>query len=78
MDRIYVLAKFEGEDVKRTLHLLRGIEGVKRADMVTGTHDIVIVVEGTHLPALLATVVREIRMVPGIHGTETLVVISDG
>jgi len=77
MERIYVLMKVEGEEIKKVIAAVKAIAGVKRADPVTGTHDLVITVEGEALPNLLGTVVRDIRAAKGIAETETLVVISD-
>ncbi|PKP59700.1 MAG: AsnC family transcriptional regulator [Candidatus Altiarchaeales archaeon HGW-Altiarchaeales-2] len=61
-------------DVRKTL---RKIKGVKSADLITGRHDILALVEGTSYEKIAAKVLEKIRKVKGIKRTVTDLVFDE-
>ena len=76
MERIHILAKVDAGSLEGVLEELRTITGIRTTDAVTGPYDMVITLEGESVARMLSTVIREIRSIPGILSTETLVVIN--
>gem|GEM_PF-432378 len=76
MERIYVLAKINADSLQETIAGLHKVKGVKAVDSVTGSYDMVVCIEGDNIARMLSTVVKEVRNIPGIITTETLVVIG--
>jgi DNA-binding Lrp family transcriptional regulator len=76
MERIYVLAKISADSLETTVSQLHKVKGVREVDTVTGSYDMVVCIEGENIARMLSSVVREVRNVPGIITTETLVVID--
>ena len=76
MERIYVLAKINADLMDDTVAGLYKVKGVKAVDSVTGSYDMGVCIEGDNIARILSTVVKEVRNIPGILTTETLVVIG--
>ena len=76
MERVYILAKINADSLESVLAELGKVDGVKAMDAVTGSYDMVICLEGDNIARMLSTVVREVRNIPGVLATETLVVIG--
>lgn len=76
MERIYVLAKINADSLDTTVSRLHKVKSVKAVDTVTGSYDMVVCIEGDNIARMLSTVVKEVRNIPGITTTETLVVIG--
>lgn len=76
MERVYVLAKIDANSLEKVLDHLKKIQGITAADAVTGPYDMLICLEGDNVARMLSSVVRDIRQIPGILSTETLVVIG--
>ena len=76
MERIYILAKVDASSLEGILDGLKSFDGIMAVDAVTGPYDLLISVEGESVARMLSTVVKEIRNIPGIMSTETLVVID--
>jgi len=76
MERVYVLAKIDSNSLEKVLASLNKMGGVTAADPVTGAYDMLICLEGDSVARILSSVVRDIRQIPGIISTETLVVIG--
>ena len=76
MERIHILAKVDANTLETISNRLESLEGIKTVDAVTGPYDLLISLEGESVARMLSTVVRNIRNIPGIISTETLVVIN--
>ena len=76
LERIYILAKVDANTLETILNRLQSQEGIKTVDAVTGPYDLLISLEGESVARMLSTVVKNIRNIPGIISTETLVVIN--
>lgn len=61
---------------KQTLARLKALKSVVHMSAVFGRWDLVLDMETDDLPALSNIVVREIRSIPGVLTTETLVTTS--
>lgn len=55
---------------------LRAIEGVKKAEAVAGPYDIVARIEVDSLEKLTKAIFGEIRSIPGVTNTTTLIVVE--
>lgn len=75
MERVYVLAKIHSDTFEATMAELHKVKGVKTVDTVTGSYDMVVLIEGESIAKMLSTVLKDVRYIPGIISTETLVVI---
>lgn len=73
---MYVLAKVDANALGNAVAELAKITGIKAADAVTGPYDMLICIEGENVARILSTVLRDVRQIPGILSTETLVVIN--
>jgi len=71
MAKAYLKIDIEAGKEKEVRDALRKISGVKSADFVTGTHDILALVEGTSYEEILTKILGEIRKVKGISKTIT-------
>jgi len=76
MARVYLLANvLPGKDVS-IRNTLRGIKGVINADVVTGPHDIIAVIEAGDTSEIFDKVIKRIRKIKGINRTETFVAVE--
>ncbi|MDO8806421.1 MAG: Lrp/AsnC ligand binding domain-containing protein [Elusimicrobiota bacterium] len=71
-----VLVKLLPGKEKQTLGKLKGIPNVVHMSAVFGRWDLVLDMETDDLPALSNIVVQQIRSIPGVLSTETLVTTS--
>ena len=71
MAKAYLKIDIDAGKEKEVRDALRKISGVKSADFVTGTHDILALVEGTSYEEILTKILGEIRKVKGISKTIT-------
>jgi len=71
-----VLVKLMPGKEKQTLSKLKGLKSVVHMSAVFGRWDLVLDMETDDLPTLSNIVVQEIRCIPGVLSTETLVTTS--
>lgn len=71
----YILIEAEGGKAGNACLTIRGIQGVKSADAVTGVYDIIALIEADNLEKLGELVVSKIQVVDGIHKTQTAIVV---
>jgi DNA-binding Lrp family transcriptional regulator len=71
-----VLVKLMPGKEKQTLSKLKGLTSVVHMSAVFGRWDLVLDMETDDLPQLSNLVVQEIRSIPGVLSTETLVTTS--
>jgi len=71
-----VLVKLTPGKEKQALSRLKALKCVVHMSAVFGRWDLVLDMETDDLPALSNTVVQEIRPIPGVLSTETLVTTS--
>ena len=76
MPGIYVMIGTEPGETENLLKSIREKEEVVICEAVTGVCDIVVKLEGGSVVTLLNTVLQEIRKLPGIKSTETLVAVD--
>jgi len=76
METVYVLLKTEPGKLEDILKTVRTFEGVKEAAPVTGAYDIIVRIDGEFITDALGVVVKEIRKISGIQGTETLISVK--
>lgn len=69
--RAYILIEAEAGQVAALITTLRGIEGVSKADPVTGPYDIIVVVETDDQREIGRLVMHAIHPIPGIKRTIT-------
>ena len=76
MEKIFVLIKVNAGNLEPVFRELRQVTGIKEVHSVTGTYDILAIIEGDDIAKLLSRVVREVREVEGIVSTETLIALD--
>jgi DNA-binding Lrp family transcriptional regulator len=74
--RAYVLITTEVGMAIDVAEQLRQLPGVRAADVVTGTYDIVLVLEGGTTSDIGRLVLTQIHGTAGLKGTMTLIVVS--
>lgn len=74
--RAYVLITADVGKAEQVVGQLRAISGVRLADVVTGSYDVVAVLEGPDANALGRLVMAQIHGVPGVKTTQTLLALS--
>lgn len=72
----YVLITVQTGYLSSVLEALRGLEGVKRVDFVTGPYDIVALFERDDSDSLTEFVVRDMQSIQGITKTMTCLVLG--
>ena len=55
---------------------LKGLPGIKRADLTTGEQDIIALLEAEDYPGLLESILSEIRTISGVERTVTNLVLD--
>jgi len=78
LETVYVLLKTEPGKLEDIIKALKQLEGVREAAPVTGAYDIIVRIDGEFITDALGVVVKEIRKIPGIQGTETLISVKLG
>ena len=76
--KAYVLIETAVGKTKDVLDALRGIEGIREADAVTGEYDIVAVVEADSLNHIGELVTGSIHIIGGIQRTTTYLSVNMG
>jgi DNA-binding Lrp family transcriptional regulator len=76
LETVYVLLKTDPGMLEEILKAIRKLEGVKEASPVTGAYDIIVRIDGEFITDALSVVVKEIRKISGIQGTETLISVK--
>lgn len=76
--KAYVLIETAVGKTKDVLDALRGIDGVREADAVTGEYDIVAVVEADNLNHIGELVTGKIHTIGGIQRTATYLSVNMG
>jgi DNA-binding Lrp family transcriptional regulator len=76
LETVYVLLKTDPGMLEAILMAIRKLEGVKEASPVTGAYDIIVRIDGEFITDALSVVVKEIRKISGIQGTETLISVK--
>jgi DNA-binding Lrp family transcriptional regulator len=71
MASAYLKIDIETGKEKEVKAALKKVNGVKSADFVTGTHDLVSLVEGKNFEEIVTKTLSEIRKVKGIKKTTT-------
>jgi len=71
-----VLLKTDPGRLEDILKSVRILPGVKEASPVTGAYDIIVRIDGEFITDALGVVVKEIRKIEGIQGTETLISVK--
>lgn len=69
----YILMELGGQDVKRTLEIIRAQEVVKELHVVTGPIDAIAKIEVPELSELGVIVLSRIRSIPGVVKTITCI-----
>ncbi len=78
MEIVYLLVETEVGKLEEVIRRLKVIPSVTEVQAVTGPFDLIVKVEAAHINAALDTVVHQIRRVPGIKATESLVTVATG
>lgn len=73
--KVYVLIESEAGKTGDVVQGIQKVEGVKSADSVTGSYDVVATVEVADLDAVGA-LVKQLHSVPGIFKTTTLIAVK--
>jgi DNA-binding Lrp family transcriptional regulator len=71
MAKAYLKIDLEAGKEKAARDTLRKVSGVKSAEFVTGTHDLLALVEGSSYEEIVTKTLSEIRKVTGISKTVT-------
>lgn len=72
----YVLITIAIGKVKEVLEELQKIDGVQRADVVTGPYDAIARIEAEDLSDLTKTIVQKIHYIDGVIDTTTAIVVE--
>jgi DNA-binding Lrp family transcriptional regulator len=76
MSRVYLLANVLPGKERSIRDTLRGIPGVKGADVITGQFDIVVTVEAKDTNEIFNKVLKKVRKIRGLTRTETFVAVE--
>ena len=76
MEQVYVLVEADPGQLEDVISKIKKIESVVECTAVTGRYDILVKIQAMDLPAALRFVVKDIRHIPGIKDTETLVCVD--
>lgn len=71
MARAYLKANLEAGREREARGALRKINGVKSAEFVTGSHDLLALIEGNSYEDIASKTLSDIRKVPGVSETVT-------
>jgi DNA-binding Lrp family transcriptional regulator len=72
----YVLITIAIGKVKEVLEELTSMEGVVKADVVTGPYDAIALIEADDLSQLTKTIVQKIHYIDGVIDTTTAIVVE--
>lgn len=71
--KAFVLCKLSSGSEQKALAKIRGIKGIHEVHLTFGHWDVILAAEADTMDKLSTLIVREIRSVPGVQDTETLV-----
>lgn len=74
--RAFVLCKLASGKERETLEKIRAVEGVNEVTMVFGSWDAILCADADTIDKLSTLIINEVRKIPGVEGTETLVTTS--
>ncbi len=74
--KIYLFIDTEIGKERFVRNSLRSIENVVSADIITGKHDIIAVIEGKSVEYIFAEVLNKVRSIDGIVRSETNLVVE--
>ena len=72
--KAFILIEAKVGMVQQVVRSLRALNGVARADVITGTYDVMVLVEAADMSAMADLVTGRIQGVPGVLRTITCVV----
>ncbi len=75
MTRAYILIETSVGKTRDVVSVLKGLEGVKSVDPVTGPYDIIVVVEGKDLNSIGELVTGKVHPIVGVTRTVTCLAI---
>lgn len=75
MTRAYILIETAVGKTREVVSTLRGLDGVKSVDPVTGPYDIIVVVEGKDLNTIGELVTGKVHPIGGVTRTVTCLAI---
>ncbi len=73
--RVYILIETAVGKTREVVAALKGLEGAKSVDPVTGPYDVILVAEAKDLNTIGEVVTRKIHTIPGISRTVTCLAI---
>ena len=76
METIYVLVKVGTGHLEEVVDIVKTLKGIGHVDVVTGTYDMIVTIEGDDVASMLSQVVNDVRAVEGIKSTETLIALN--
>jgi DNA-binding Lrp family transcriptional regulator len=74
--RAYVLITTEVGKALEVAEQLRQLPGIRAADVVTGSYDLVLILEGGSTSDIGRLVLNQIHGTPGLKGTMTLIAVT--
>jgi DNA-binding Lrp family transcriptional regulator len=75
MTRAYILIETSVGKTRDVVSILKGLEGMKSVDPVTGPYDIIVVVEGKDLNSIGELVTGKVHPIVGVTRTVTCLAI---
>jgi DNA-binding Lrp family transcriptional regulator len=76
MARVYMLANLMAGKERFIRDTLRGTRGVVSADIITGSFDLVAVLEAKDMNDIFNKILKDIRKIKGMTRTETFVAVE--
>ena len=71
--RAYILIETRVGEAKGVLSVLRGMDNVAEADIITGTYDLIALAEAEDMVALVDLVTMQVQNIDGVERTITCV-----
>ncbi len=75
MTRAYILIETSVGKTRDVVAVLKGLEGIKSVDPVTGPYDVIVVVEGKDLNSIGELVTGKVHPIVGVTRTVTCLAI---
>ena len=76
METIYVLIKVGTGHLEKVVEMVKALKGIGHVDVVTGTYDMIVTINGENVASMLSQVVDDVRSLEGIKSTETLIALN--
>ena len=74
--RVYVLVKVQPGAIEEFVKQASHLDGITRVSPVTGSYDVVVIVDEEDHAKALRIVLKGLLSLPGVAGTETLVEVT--